>query len=137
MKFDGSQAKLAPWIKKFKALRNNALWREATYLEYNSKRYDILTEFTKIKESMIKPGAQQRCTPTNQAKSLKPDNEDLFYARILGKVVISSVTDEFYTTLQNYSGDDLANDGPMLLWLTLTHFHTNTITYQEQLKQQL
>jgi len=137
MKFDGSQAQLAPWIKKFKALRNNALWREATYLEYNSKRYDILTEFTKIKESMIKPGAQQRCTPTNQVKSLKPDNEELFYARILGKVVISSVTDEFYTTLQNYSGDDLANDGPMLLWLILTHFHTSTITYQEQLKQQL
>jgi hypothetical protein len=137
MKFDGSQAQLAPWIKKFKALRNHALWRDATYLNHDDKRYDILTEFTKIKESMIKPRALQRCTPVNQAKSLKPENADLFYARILGKVVIDSVTDEFYTTLQNYSGDDLANDGPLLLWLILTHFHTSTVTYQEQLKQQI
>jgi predicted membrane metal-binding protein len=49
VKFDGSQAQLAPWIKKFKALRNNALWREATYLEYNSKRYDILTDLPRLK----------------------------------------------------------------------------------------
>jgi hypothetical protein len=52
-------------------------------------------------------------------------------------VVVSSVTDDFYTTLQNYAGDELASDGPFLLWLILTHFHTSTITYQEQLKSQL
>jgi hypothetical protein len=53
----------------------------------------------------------------------------------LGKVVIGSVTDEFYTTLQNYAGDELASDGPLLLWLILTHFHTSTVTYHESLKQ--
>jgi hypothetical protein len=136
-KFDGTHENLAPWIKKFKALRGNALWREATYLQYEGQTYDILTEFTKIKESYIKPQARQRCTQENQAKSLKPEHTTLFYARILGKVVISSVTDEFYTILQNYAGDNLAGDGPFLLWLILTHFHTSTITYQEQLKTQV
>jgi len=55
----------------------------------------------------------------------------------LGKVVIGSITDDFYTTLQNYTGDDLASDGPLLLWLILTHFHVSTVTYQEKLKQQI
>jgi hypothetical protein len=47
---------------------------------------------------MIEPQATVRATPDNQAKSLKPEHTDLFYARILGKVVISSVTDDFYAT---------------------------------------
>jgi hypothetical protein len=136
-KFDGTHENLTPWIKKFKALRGNALWREAIYLQYEGQIYDILTEFTKIKESYIKPQARQRCTQENQAKSLKPEHTTLFYARILGKVVISSVTDEFYTILQNYAGDNLAGDGPFLLWLILPRFHTSTITYQEQLKTQV
>jgi len=57
-KFDGDHEKLAPWIKKFKALRTNALWRDATYLTVNDVRYDILADFTKIKESSIKAQAK-------------------------------------------------------------------------------
>jgi hypothetical protein len=136
-KFDGTHEKLAPWIKKFKALRSNALWHDATYIMHEATTYDILSDFMKIKENVIKPFAKQRTSPGNQASSLKPEHQDLFYARILGKVVISSITDEFYTTLQNYAGDEMAGDGPLLLWLILTHFHTSTITYQEQLKQQI
>lgn len=136
-KFDGDHEKLAPWIKKFKALRANALWRDASYLKHEDKRYDILTEFTKIKEDIIKAQATVRWTLKNQTKSLKPNEPTLFYSRILGKVVIASITDDFYTTLQNYAGDELASDGPMLLWLILTHFHTSTVTYQDKLKQQV
>jgi hypothetical protein len=136
-KFDGDHEKLAPWIKKFKALRTNALWRDATYLTVNDVRYDILADFTKIKESSIKAQAKDRWTTDNQAKSLKPNHPAYFYPRILGKVVIGSITDDFYTILQNYAGDDLASDGPFLLWLILTHFHASTITYQEKLKHQI
>jgi hypothetical protein len=136
-KFDGDHEKLAPWIKKFKALRTNALWRDAAFITINNIRYDILTDFTKIKEDMIKTQAKERWTTDNQAKSLKPTNSNLFYPRILGKVVIGSITDDFYTTIQNYTGDDLASDGPLLLWLILTHFHVSTVTYQEKLKQQI
>jgi hypothetical protein len=40
-KFDGDHECLAPWIKKFKALRANALWKDATYLTHENKRYDL------------------------------------------------------------------------------------------------
>jgi hypothetical protein len=136
-KFDGDHEKLAPWIKKFKALCTNALWKDATYLTINNIRFDILTDFTKIKESTIKAQAKVRWSAGNQAKRLKPQHPELFYPRILGKVVISSITDDFYTVLQNYAGDELACDGPLLLWLILTHFHASTVTYQEKLKQQI
>jgi hypothetical protein len=136
-KFDGTHEKLAPWIKKFKTLRGNALWREATYFTYEGKKFDLLTDFTKIKESAIKAKAIERCSPGNHDKSLKPEHTELFFPRILGKVIVDSITDEFYTILQNYAGDDLAGDGPFLLWLLLTHFHTSTITYQEQVKHHI
>jgi hypothetical protein len=100
------------------------------------KRYDILSDFTKIKEETVKQQATSRWTP-EELKSLHPEHPELFYACILGKVVISSITDEFYTTLQNYAGDELASDDPLLLWLILTHFHTSTVTYHEGLKQQI
>ncbi|MFN9980225.1 MAG: hypothetical protein ACK53Y_09940 [bacterium] len=136
-KFDGDHEKLAPWIKKFKALCTNALWHDTTYITINEVRYNILTDFTKIKESTVKAQAKVHWMPDNQVKSLKPSHTELFYPRILRKVIISSITDDFYTTLQNYAGDDLASDGPLLLWLILTHFHASTVTYQEKLKQQI
>jgi len=136
-KFDGKRETLAPWIKKFRTLCSNALWKEATYIKVGDKRYDILSNFTKIKEETVKQQATSRWTPEEQLKSLHPEHPELFNARILGKVVISSITDEFYTTLQNYAGDELASNGPLLLWLILTHFHTSTVTYHEGLKQQI
>ena len=65
----------------------------------------------------------------NNNRSLKPEYPEVFYPRILGKVVINAITDEFYTTLQNYAGDDLASDGPFLLWLILSHFHSSKYNY--------
>jgi len=136
-KFDGTQEKLAPWIKKFRTLRGNALWRAATYITHGGVKLDLLNDFTRIKESVIKAQAMNRASVGNQEKSLKPEHTELFYPRILGKVIVDSITDEFSTILQNYAGDELAGDGPYLLWLLLTHFHTSTITYQEQVKQKI
>jgi hypothetical protein len=69
--------------------------------------------------------------------NLKPEHSALFHARILGKIVIGSITDDFYTTLQNYTGNEATCDGPLLLWLILTHFHTSTVTYQEKIKHDI
>jgi hypothetical protein len=137
VKFDRVQDKLIPWIKKCRALRANAIWREATYCTVGDITYDILTDFTKKTEPAIRSQAASRWTPKNQIKSLRQDNPDFYYPRILGLVVIRSVTDEFYTTLQNYAGIELSNDGPLLLWLTLTHFHTSTISYMARLKSDI
>jgi len=71
LKFDGAQDNLIPWIKKFRALRANAVWREATYLSYEENTYDILSDFTKIKESVIRSQASARWTLPNQAKCLR------------------------------------------------------------------
>jgi hypothetical protein len=98
-KFDGEQDKLIPWVKKFHAMRSSALWREATYVTINNKTYDLLVDFTNIKEHQIRAQAKERWTIENQIKSLKQDHPHLFYPRILGNVVTKSVTDEFYTTL--------------------------------------
>jgi hypothetical protein len=100
----------------------------------NNKTYDLLVDFTTIKEHQIRAQAKERWTIENQIKSLKQDHPQLFYPRILGNVVTKSVTDQFYTTLQNYASIELSMDGPYLLWLTLNHFHTSTITYKEHVK---
>jgi len=122
LKFDGDQDKLVPWIKRFRSLRTNSVWQSATYVQDDTKTYDLLTEFTKVPEAIIREQATLRWTTANQLKSMSQDNPDLYHARILGKVIINSVTDDFYTVLQNYAGLDLCNDGPLLLWLILSHF---------------
>jgi hypothetical protein len=137
LKFDGDQEKLVPWIKRFRSLRTNAVWQPATYVKDDTNTYDLLTEFTKITETIIKEQAMNRWTPTNQSKSLSQDNPEFYFPRILGKVIINSVTDDFYTILQNYAGLDLCNDGPYLLWLILSHFHTSTITYTERIRNSI
>lgn len=48
------------------------------------------------------------------------------HASILGKVMISSVLDEFHTT--NYAGDKLASEDQLIIWLILTHIHTTPVT---------
>ena len=96
-----------------------------------------MTDFTKIKEAVIKAQAKEWCSSTNHDKSLRPEYTQYFYPRILGKVIVDSITEDFYTILQNYAGDELAGDGPFLLWLLLTHFHTSTNTYQQQVKQHI
>jgi hypothetical protein len=133
-KFDGEQDKLIPWVKKFHAMRSSALWHEVTYMMISNKTYDLLMDFTNIKEHQIRTQAKDRWTIENQIKSLKQDHPHLFYPRILGNVISKSVTDEFYMTLQTYAGIKLSMDGPYLLWLILNHFHTSTITYKECIK---
>ncbi len=118
-------------------MRSSALWWEATYITIHNKTYDILVDFTKIKESHTRTQAQECWTPENQLKSLKQEHTTFFYSRILGNIITKSGTDEFYTTLQNYAVVELSNDGPLLLWLILTHFHTSTITYKEHIKDNI
>lgn len=55
--FDGNKEKLIPWIKKFRALRSNALWCKAPYITVGGVTYDLLVDSTKIKESVIKEQA--------------------------------------------------------------------------------
>jgi hypothetical protein len=136
-KFDGDQNNLPPWANKFRALRTNALWRKATYITISGKTYDILMEFPSVPETDIRAQAIDRCSSDNQLKSLQLEHQDLFYSRILGNVIIHSVTEEFHTTLQNYAGRQLCTDGPLLLWLIMTHFHTSTLTYQDNLRQSI
>jgi hypothetical protein len=72
-KFDGDQEKLIPWVKKFRALHSSAIWREATYITIHNTTYNLLVDFTKIKEHQIKAQAKECWTIENQIKSLKQD----------------------------------------------------------------
>jgi len=137
LKFDGDQEKLVPWIKRFRSLRTNAIWQSATFFKDDTNSYDLLTEFTKVTETIIKEQALTRWTSENQPKSLSQEHPDFYFPRILGKVIINSVTDDFYTVLQNHAGLALCNDGPYLLWLILSHFHTSTITYTERIRHSI
>jgi len=131
LKFDGDQEKLIPWIKRFRSLRTNAVWQSATYVTDDTHTYDLLTQFTRVTESVIKVQATNRWTAINQKKSMLQDHPDLYYPRILGKVIINSTINEFYTILQNYAGTELSNDGPYLLWLILSHFHTGVASVND------
>jgi hypothetical protein len=58
-----------------------------------------------------------------------------FFTLILGRFIINSVTGDFHTTLQTRAGPHISKDGPLLLWLLLTHFHSSTTTYLSKLTE--
>ncbi len=60
-----------------------------------------------------------------------------FFVCILGRFIINSFTEDFHTTLQTRAGPHVSNNGPLLLWLLLTHFHSSTITYLSQLTESI
>jgi hypothetical protein len=60
LKFDSDQDKLVPWIKRFRSLRTNAVWQSATYVKDDVRTFDLLTEFTKVMEAIIRDQASAR-----------------------------------------------------------------------------
>jgi hypothetical protein len=71
--FDRDHENLAPWNMKFKSLRASASWQEAGYNMHKDKCYNILFNFTKIKEYVFKGKTSSCWMSKKQAKSLKPD----------------------------------------------------------------
>ena len=49
-----------PWIKHFRSLRTNAVWQSATYVKDDVHTFDLLTEFTKVTEAIIRDQASAR-----------------------------------------------------------------------------
>jgi hypothetical protein len=135
-KFDGSPEKLPTWLLKFKDLREQHPWRSAIYFTPapNAESLDLLTDFLKVKEPDIRAQAKLRWQTVAKQESYKANTPE-FYARILGRVIVNSISDDFHTTLQTRAGPHVSNDGPLLLWLLLNHFHSSTITYAAQLSE--
>jgi hypothetical protein len=69
-----------------------------------------------------------------QTGSLQSQHAQIF-ACILGRVIINSAAEDFHTTLQTRAGSHVSNNGPLLLWLLPTHFHSSTIPYLSQLTE--
>jgi hypothetical protein len=110
-KFDGKEDNLPPWVDKFRSFCTYTLWQEVTYITVAGKLLDIFTNFTLIVEAKICSQAQYCSTPENQINILKLDHPELYYSRLLGNVVMRSISKEFHTTLQNYAGRDLCSHG--------------------------
>jgi hypothetical protein len=137
-KFDGSPEKLPTWLLKFKDLWEQHPWRSATYFKSatTADSLDILTDFLKIKEPEIRAQATLHWQTAVKQEAYKANTPE-FFARILGRVIVNSVTEDLHTTLQTCAGPHVSNDGPLLLWLLLTHFHSSTITYLSQLTDKI
>ncbi len=133
-KFDGSPEKLPTWLLKFKGLWEQHPWRSSTYFKPapTADDLDLLANFLKVKEPDFRAQAILRW-PTAAKQEAYKANTPEFFACILGRVIVNSVTDDFHTTLQSRAGPHVSDDGPLLPWLLLTHFFSSTITYLTQL----
>jgi len=132
LKFDGDKEKLIPWIKRFRTLWTNAAWHQATYVTVMVKP---IHNWIRQDQWVSHQGTSHYLLDSREPnKELISRPPSFILCSHLGKVIANSFTDEFYTKLQNYSSVDLSNDGPYLLWLILSHFHTSTITYNERVR---
>jgi hypothetical protein len=79
---------------------------ESLFSPYHAdKTYDLLQDFTKIPEIEIKKQTIARWSePTLVANQAKRNTKE-FHNKFLTSFLSNSVTDSFYTTLQNRAGD--------------------------------
>jgi hypothetical protein len=98
---------------------------------------DLTRHFTQVSETDITNAATERWTSTTVAIDKITLDHPTFNARILGRLIMSSITDTFSITIINRVPQDLRNDGPLLLWTVCNHIHHNNIAFVETIKNKI
>jgi hypothetical protein len=57
-----------------------------------------------------------------------------YNARVLGRLLLRSITDDFSIMIINRIPHDFRNDGPLILWTICNNIHRNNVAFIETIK---
>jgi hypothetical protein len=135
--YDGSSKNLIPFLNRLNIRRQDESWYPSTIINVGSTSFDLTREFAKIQEADIIRTAESRWKSlTISEDKLKLDHL-AYNARVLGRLLMASITDEFSLTIVNRIPQDLRNDGPLILWTICNHIHRNNIAFIGTIKTKI
>jgi hypothetical protein len=135
--YDGSPEHLVPFLNRLDIRRQDEGWYPITFLTINDNTYDLTRHFAKLDESVMITEATVRWTSPTVDKDKHTVDHTTYNARVLARLLLHSITDDFSLTIINRAPQQLRNDGPLLLWTICNNIHRNNIAFVETIKSKI
>jgi aromatic ring-opening dioxygenase LigB subunit len=104
------------------------------FLSIHGTRYDLIHHFATIEKSVILQEAKVQWMSSHVSTNKHTINHSTFNARVLARLLLSSITDDFCITVINHIPLEYRNDGPLLLWIICNNIHRNNIAFVKSIK---
>jgi len=103
----------------------------------NRQQLDLIRNFSQIPETTVTRKAKLRWEATTISRDKHTLSHPTFNAKILAKLLLKSLTDDFLITIVNRIPTALHNDGPLFLWTICHHIHRNNVAFVESIKHSI
>jgi hypothetical protein len=135
--YDGSSEQLIPFLNRLDIRRQDKGWYPITFLTIHGIKYDLIRHFAKIDESIMLQEAELRWSSPHVSVDKHTIDHSTFNARVLARLLLGSVTDEFCIIIISRISQEYRNDGPLILWIICNNIHRNNIAFVESIKRRV
>jgi hypothetical protein len=132
--YDGSLEQLIPFLNCLDIRRQDEVWYPITFLTIHGIKYDLICQFAKIDESIMLQEAKLRWLSPHVSAHKHTIDHPTFNARVLARLLLGSVTDDFCITIISRISQEYRNDGLLILWIICNNIHQNSIAFIESIK---
>jgi len=135
--YDSSEDNLVPFLTKLELCRQHEGWASATFVTVAGKKYDLTTHFSLLTEADMQAATTDHWSSPDAEKDKHTVGHPTYNARLLSIVLMSSITDDFMTTLIHKVPTALHNNGTYLLWSVSHNIHHNNIAFHEHIREKI
>jgi hypothetical protein len=135
--YDGSPEQLVPFLNRLDIRRQDEGWYPITFLLIENNNLDLTRHFAKLDETVMIREAQQRWLSPTVNRDKHMVDHPTYNARVLGRLLLRSITDDFSTTVINRIPQEFRNDGPLILWTICNNIHRNNVAFVETIKSKI
>lgn len=135
--YDGSPDQLVPFLNRLDIRRQDEGWYPITFLTIQDNNYDLIRHFAKLDESVMLTEARLRWKSPTVNTDKHTVAHPTYNARVLARLLLKSVTDDFSITVINRIPQEYRNDGPLILWTICNNIHRNNIAFIETIKSKI
>jgi hypothetical protein len=132
--YDGTADQLVPFLNRLDIRRQDESWYPITFINIGDQTYDLLRHFAKIDESVIIHQAKTRWESVTLLHDKFSLEHPTYNARVLARLLLGSLTDEFCLTIIHRIHQDYRKDGVVILWTICNNIHRNNIAFVETIK---
>jgi hypothetical protein len=132
--YDGTADQLVPFLNRLDIRRQDESWYPITFVHIGHNTYDLLRHFAKIDESVILQQAKLRWESITLLQDKFSFEHPTYNARVLGRLLLGSITDDFCLTVIHRIPQEYRKDGVVILWTICNNIHRNNVAFFETIK---
>jgi hypothetical protein len=135
--YDGTEENLIPFLTRLDLWHQNEGWAPTTYVEVDEKIHDFMLHFSMVMKTDIETQPTMRWSSPDVHQDKHKVNQDTYNSRLLGMVLLKSVTNDFLTTLLHTIPQLLRSNGTLLLCSICHHTQHNNVAFHESIWEKI